>query len=87
MTGVQTCALPISLGTDGIDGMNPAAGAFADGSSTARGENLGMDARDYLDRNDSHTYLTAIGDTVVCGPTGTNVGDIILVYRSNDGAR
>lgn len=74
----------LALGTDGIDGMNPAAGAFADGTSTARGERLGMDARDYLDRNDSHTYLSAIGDTVTCGPTGTNVGDIILVYRSGD---
>ncbi|VAW07029.1 D-glycerate 2-kinase [hydrothermal vent metagenome] len=74
----------LSLGTDGIDGMNPAAGAFADGSSVSRGRNLGLDARDSLDRNDSHTYLSAIGDTVVCGPTGTNVGDIILVYRSGD---
>ncbi len=74
----------MSLGTDGIDGMNPAAGAFADGSSVSRGLNLGLDARDSLERNDSHTYLSAIGDTVVCGPTGTNVGDIILVYRSGD---
>jgi len=74
----------LSFGTDGIDGMNPAAGAFADGLSISRGRNLGMDARDYLERNDSHTYLSATGDTVVCGPTGTNVGDVILVYRGGE---
>ena len=71
----------LSLGTDGVDGVTPAAGAFADGSSLRRGRALGLDATDFLRRNDSFRYLTAIGDTVEPGPTGTNVGDLMLVVR------
>ena len=71
----------LALGTDGIDGMSQSAGAFADGSAVKRGKLLGLDAADHLKRNDSHPYLTAIGDTVNGGPTGTNVGDLILVRR------
>ena len=72
----------LSLGTDGIDGMSEAAGAFGDGTAVARGADRGLEAADYLARNDSGTYLEAIGDAVVCGPTGTNVGDLILVCRT-----
>jgi hydroxypyruvate reductase len=72
----------LSLGTDGIDGMSRAAGAFADGTAVARGAEVGLDAADYLARNDSATFLEAVGDAVICGPTGTNVGDLILVCRT-----
>lgn len=72
----------LSLGTDGIDGMSDAAGAFGDGTALARGAELGLDAVDYLARNDSSTFLEAVGDAVICGPTGTNVGDLILVCRT-----
>ena len=75
----------LSLGTDGIDGMTSSAGAFGDGSAVARGLALGLDARDHLDRNNSSPFLSAVGDTVTCGPTGTNVGDLILVWRLADG--
>lgn len=76
----------LSIGTDGIDGPTPAAGAFGDGTTVARGREVELDAADHLDRNDSHSFLRAIGDTVVCGPTGTNVGDLVVVYRSAVGA-
>ena len=72
----------LSLGTDGIDGMSEAAGAFADGNAVATGADRGLDAADALSRNDSGTFLEAIGDAVICGPTGTNVGDLILVCRT-----
>ena len=72
----------LSGGTDGVDGMSDAAGAIVDGLTVARGRNLGLDAGRYLDRNDSNSYLAAVGDTIVTGPTGTNVGDLILVARS-----
>ncbi len=71
----------LSLGTDGIDGMSPSAGAFGDGHAVARGQALGLDAADYLERNDSHRFLSATGYTVDSGPTGTNVGDLILVKK------
>ncbi len=71
----------LSLGTDGIDGMSPSAGAFGDGAAVERGRALGLDAVACLDRNDSHRFMRAIGYTVDSGPTGTNVGDLVLVHR------
>ncbi|MBN2208144.1 MAG: glycerate kinase [Candidatus Coatesbacteria bacterium] len=71
--------LMLSAGTDGIDGSSEAAGAIADGETVLRGGYEGMEAADYLDRNDSFSYFDAIGDTIVTGPTGTNVMDIRLV--------
>ena len=71
----------LSLGTDGIDAMTPAAGAFGDGSAVGRGMALGLDALEHLDRNDSSPFLSVVGDTVTSGPTETNVGDLILVWR------
>lgn len=65
-------------GTDGIDGATTAAGAIVDGSTVDRGRELGMDAAEYLDRNDSGTFLARVGDQLVTGPTGTNVGDVWL---------
>ncbi len=72
----------LSAGTDGIDGVTEAAGAFADGGTVERGKDLGLDATEYLRRHDSYSYLSAVGDVIVTGPTGTNVGDLILVARS-----
>ncbi len=72
----------LAAGTDGIDGSTEVAGAFADGGSVARGKEIGLDAADYLRRHDSYSYLSAVGDVIVTGPTGTNVGDLILVARS-----
>jgi glycerate-2-kinase len=71
----------LSMGTDGVDGMTTSAGAFADGSAVARGKEAGLEAADHLERNDAGPFLTAIGDTIDTGPTGTNVGDLILVRR------
>ncbi|HEX8432487.1 MAG TPA: DUF4147 domain-containing protein [Longimicrobium sp.] len=68
-----------ALGTDGVDGPTPAAGAVVDGWTTARGAERGLDAREALRRNDSHTFLRATGDLVVTGPTGTNVADVVVV--------
>ncbi len=72
--------LILSAGTDGIDGASDAAGAIADGGTVPRGGYEGMEIADYLDRNDSFSYLDAIGDTIVTGRTGTNVMDIRLVF-------
>jgi len=72
----------MSAGTDGIDGVTKAAGAFADGRTLDRGAALGLDAAEYLRRHDSYSYLSAVGDVIHTGPTGTNVGDLILVARS-----
>ena len=65
-----------SVGTDGIDGFTDAAGAFADGTSVARGKAAGLDAEVFLANNNSYEYFDAIDDLIKTGPTGTNVMDI-----------
>ena len=70
-----------TLGTDGIDGPTDAAGAIVDGETRNRGDQLGMDIDAYLAENDSGTYLEATGDVLCTGPTGTNVGDVWVVWK------
>jgi glycerate-2-kinase len=65
-----------SLGTDGIDGPTSGAGAIADATTIARAQARGLDASAALARHDSHPFFQALGDLVVTGPTGTNVGDL-----------
>jgi len=65
-----------SVGTDGIDGPTDAAGAIADGTTIPRAQAMGLDASAALARHDSHPFFRALGDLVVTGPTGTNVGDL-----------
>jgi hydroxypyruvate reductase len=66
-----------SVGTDGIDGPTTAAGAIADVSTLLRAAQAGLGpVHDYLDQNDAGHFFEALGDLIVTGPTGTNVGDL-----------
>jgi hydroxypyruvate reductase len=66
-----------SVGTDGIDGPTQAAGAVADGETVSRAARSGLPpVEDYLQRNDATGFFEALGDLLVTGPTGTNVGDL-----------
>ncbi len=65
----------LAADTDGIDGSEDNAGAFADGTSAARMRAAGIDPRAHLANNDAWTAFHAIGDLLVTGPTGTNVND------------
>lgn len=69
----------VSVGTDGIDGPTNAAGALVDGTTVSRGRDLGLNAKRFLERNDSYNYLSRVGDLVLTGPTGTNLNDIMIV--------
>ncbi len=62
--------------TDGIDGTQDNAGAFADHASVRRMRGAGIDPRAALARNDAWTAFAATGDLFVTGPTGTNVNDL-----------
>lgn len=70
--------------TDGVDGGAPVAGAVLRPDSLARARNLGLSARDYLTRNDAHSFFAALGDGVITGPTQTNVNDFraVLVAKA-----
>jgi hydroxypyruvate reductase len=65
--------------TDGIDGTQDNAGAFADWTSAARMRAAGADPRAALMRNDAWSAFDAVGDLFVSGPTGTNVNDLRAV--------
>lgn len=67
-----------ALGTDGTDGPTDAAGALVDGGTLSRARRRGLDPADALMRNDSNPFLRTTGDLLVTGPTGTNVGDVVL---------
>ncbi|MFO0991328.1 MAG: glycerate kinase [Hyphomicrobiales bacterium] len=65
----------LAADTDGIDGLEPIAGAIVTPDTLDRARGLGLDARAYLERNDAHRFFEALGDQVVTGPTQTNVND------------
>ena len=65
-----------SVGTDGVDGPTDAAGAIVDSTTAARVIALRLDARQFLNNNDSYHFFSALDDLVRTGPTGTNVGDV-----------
>lgn len=75
--GIDGCAgvSALAADTDGIDGSEDNAGAFADGTSIARLAANNIDAAALLDRNDSWSAFDTIGDIFKPGPTGTNVND------------
>ncbi|MCR6725588.1 glycerate kinase type-2 family protein [Agrobacterium fabrum] len=68
--------------SDGIDGVEDAAGAVVTPDTLARMRAAGVDPRQSLVSHDSYTAFKAAGDLVVTGPTLTNVNDIraILIW-------
>lgn len=65
----------IACDTDGVDGAAEVAGAYIDHTTLLTASNLGLDANEFLHRNDSHSFFAAIGSQVITGPTLTNVND------------
>ena len=70
--------------TDGVDGLEETAGGLLAPDSLARAWELGLRPKDRLDDNDGHGFFSALGDSVVTGPTLTNVNDFraILITRA-----
>lgn len=70
-----------TLATDGVDGPTDAAGAVVDSTTVGRGREAGLDAVAYFSNHASHPFLEASGDVLRIGPSGTNVGDLWVVWR------
>jgi hydroxypyruvate reductase len=78
----------LAAGTDGSDGVTEDAGAVVDAESCARVTLAGLDADACLAQADSGRALAASGDLVHTGPTGTNVGDLVVGLKlAADAAR
>jgi glycerate 2-kinase len=65
----------LAADTDGVDGAEEIAGACIAPDSLARAWAQGINPRASLDNNDGHGFFQALGDSVVTGPTLTNVND------------
>ncbi|RWP33338.1 glycerate kinase [Mesorhizobium sp.] len=72
----------LAADTDGVDGSQDNAGAFADGSTVSRMRAAGVDAKAMLAGNNAWTAFRAAGDLFVPGPTGTNVNDLRAILIS-----
>jgi hydroxypyruvate reductase len=68
----------LSAGSDGIDGNSIAAGAIID-EHTLEGARQLADAQRALEAFNSSSFLSAIGATIVTGPTGHNLRDLRIL--------
>jgi glycerate 2-kinase len=66
--------------TDGVDGQEEIAGAVVTPETMARAWAGGLRPHDFLADNDAHTFFSTLGDSVVTGPTLTNVNDFRAVF-------
>jgi glycerate 2-kinase len=75
--------------TDGVDGQEEIAGALLAPDTLARAWAQGLRPRERLHDNDGHGFFEALGDSVVTGPTLTNVNDFraIVIDGSSTGAK
>ena len=73
----------IAISTDGIDGIcpEPIAGAFADYQINLAAKNAKLDLKKFLANNDSYNFFKNVDGLIRTGPTGTNVGDFVLLYN------
>ncbi len=72
----------LSVGTDGIDGHSPAAGAIADAETIRRAASQGISAEAHLMNSDSFNFFNSLGDAILIGPTGNNVRDLRILLAS-----
>jgi len=69
------CIHAMAGDTDGVDGVEEIAGALLSPDSLTRAWQLGINPKELLDDNDGHGFFQALGDSVITGPTLTNVND------------
>ena len=72
--------------TDGVDGVEEIAGAHLAPDSLDRAWRKGINPNDSLANNDGHGFFEALGDSVITGPTLTNVNDFRAILI-DDGTR
>ena len=66
--------------TDGVDGQEEIAGALLRPDTLARARERGIRPTERLEDNDAHGFFQALGDSVITGPTLTNVNDFRAIF-------
>ena len=65
----------LAADTDGVDGAEDIAGAIFTPDTLARARDVDRDPQTMLDDNDGHGFFERLGDSLITGPTRTNVND------------
>ncbi|MFY9184058.1 MAG: glycerate kinase [Limnohabitans sp.] len=65
--------------TDGVDGIEEIAGAVMGPHTLQEAFAKGLSPRASLDANDGHGFFQTLGDSVITGPTLTNVNDFRVI--------
>ncbi len=71
--------------TDGVDGLEEIAGAYLSPDSLKRAWAKNIRPKDSLDNNDGHGFFGALGDSIITGPTLTNVNDFRAILIESRG--
>jgi len=66
--------------TDGVDGVEEIAGAYLAPDTLVRAWRQGTNPKRSLADNDGHGFFQSLGDSIVTGPTLTNVNDFRAIY-------
>lgn len=70
--------------TDGVDGIEEIAGACLAPDTLARAWAQGIKPKDSLANNDGHGFFETLGDSVITGPTLTNVNDFRAILITEE---
>lgn len=77
--GVALQGLPgvyaLAADTDGVDGLEEIAGAVLTPDTLNRAWQQGLSARDALENHDAHTFFGKLDQSLITGPTRTNIND------------
>lgn len=73
-----------AIETEGTDGPTELAGALVDSTTLFRMQKCGLVAQNALRDHDVYPCLTAVGDHLITGNTGTNLCDLNLIYIADN---
>jgi len=73
----------ISFASDGMDNSD-VAGAIVDKETLEKVKKLNLDVNKYLERFDSYNFFQKTGDSIITGPTGANVSDLMILLKKRN---
>ena len=71
--------LIIAANLDGIEGNSEAMGALIDNYTLSQMNKKKIDAKKYLENNDSNSFFKILKSEIITGPTGCNVNDLLII--------